>query len=91
MAITIAETHTNITCNGLTDGTIDLTVTGGTGPGTYIYNWNTPDGSGLINGQEDQNGLGAGTYFVTVTDAGGSHDGYIDTRLYVGLGVTYWY
>ncbi len=70
LAITITETHTNISCNGLTDGSIDLTVSGGTGPGTYIFNWSTSGGSGLVNGQEDQSGLGAGTYYVTVTDAG---------------------
>jgi len=69
-AIIITETHNNISCNGLSDGSIDLTVSGGTGPGTYVYNWSTPDGSGLVNGQEDQTGLGAGTYYVTVTDNG---------------------
>jgi hypothetical protein len=51
------------------DGSIDLTVNGGT-PG-YTYNWSTMDGSGLINGNEDQSGLTAGTYSVTVTDANG--------------------
>ncbi|MCK6690896.1 MAG: hypothetical protein L6Q97_02210 [Thermoanaerobaculia bacterium] len=50
-----------------TDGEIDLTVSGGAGP--FSYNWATPNGSGLVQGQEDQTGLTVGTYFVTVTGA----------------------
>ncbi len=70
-AIIVTETHNNITCNGLTDGSIDLTVSGGTGPGTYDFNWSTSDGCGLaVPTNEDQNNLCAGTYYVTVTDDG---------------------
>ncbi|MBI4648552.1 MAG: gliding motility-associated C-terminal domain-containing protein [Bacteroidia bacterium] len=59
---------TNITgipayCYGSFDGSADLTVTGGT-PG-YTFSWNI----GQIS--EDISGLGAGTYYVTVTDANG--------------------
>ncbi|MCB1715851.1 MAG: HYR domain-containing protein, partial [Candidatus Competibacteraceae bacterium] len=50
-------------CYGETDGSIQLTVVGGTAP--YSYNWdNAPD-------VEDPNGLGAGNYYVTVTDSEG--------------------
>lgn len=51
------------------DGAINLTVTGGTGP--YTYAWTTVGGSGLNPTAEDQTGLTAGTYNVTVTDANG--------------------
>ncbi|MEZ4926222.1 MAG: hypothetical protein R3A50_08095 [Saprospiraceae bacterium] len=58
----LSTTSTN-TCTGTSQGTIDLTVTGGT-PG-YTYFWTT--GAAI----QDITGLAAGTYTVTVTDAQG--------------------
>jgi large repetitive protein len=57
---------TNIECNGGSNGAIDLTVTGGT-PG-YTYIWS---GTGVTPGAQDQTGLTAGIYNVTVTDMNG--------------------
>lgn len=56
----------NISCFGLNDGSIDYTATGGSTP--YVYNWTSTNGSGLVITDEDQSGLTAGTYMVTVTD-----------------------
>ena len=56
-----------INCFGGT-GSIDLTVTGGS-TGNYKYDWSTTDGSGIVEGQEDQNTLTAGTYHVVVSDS----------------------
>ena len=60
-------------CNadsGAPTGEIDITPSGGTigATGIYNYEWETTDGSGLTAGAEDQTGLSAGTYTVTVTD-----------------------
>lgn len=53
---------TNVT--GVNDGAIDLTVSGG--DGSFSFAW----GNGLP-ATEDQSGLAAGTYTVTITDGNG--------------------
>lgn len=60
-AISVVPTVTNVSCNGGNNGSINLTVTGGT-PG-YTYNW----GSGVTT--QNRSELAAGTYSVTITDA----------------------
>ena len=64
--ITIAESITNVACYGNNTGAINVTVSGGYG--TYTYNWS---GTGVVASQEDQTGLTAGTYNLTVTDQNG--------------------
>ena len=48
------------------DGSLDITVTGGTAP--YTYSWEGPD---FTSGDEDPSGIAAGDYTVTITDANG--------------------
>ncbi len=59
----------NINCFGGT-GEIDITVSGGS-PDSYVYTWTTNNGSGLIEGQADQDQVTAGNYHLIVTDANG--------------------
>ncbi len=61
-ALSANATATNATC-GVANGSINLTVTGGTVPYTFLWSNNATT--------EDISGLIAGTYSVTVTDANG--------------------
>ncbi|HXH20108.1 MAG TPA: gliding motility-associated C-terminal domain-containing protein, partial [Chitinophagales bacterium] len=61
--LTLFATHGDVSCHGGNDGSVNLTVTGGTTP--YAYNWN----NGATT--EDISALATGTYSVTVTDAQG--------------------
>ena len=65
-ALSASATATAESCAG-SDGSINLTVTGGTS--RYTFNW-TKVGDGTYNSTaENPSGLAAGTYNVTVTDA----------------------
>ena len=55
--------------NGNPNGTIDISVSGGTMP--YQYNWSTIDGLSVDTMAQDQAGLSPGTYTVTISDANG--------------------
>ena len=52
--------HTDVSCFGGSDGTVDLNVTGGLAP--YSYAWNN------LAVSQDLNSLPTGNYFVTITD-----------------------
>jgi gliding motility-associated-like protein len=60
----VTYTTTDVLCHGNSTGAIDITVTGGISP--YTYSWT---GTGIVPGTQDQSGLAAGTYGVTVIDA----------------------
>jgi len=62
----LSASLTPVTCNGGSNGAINLNVSFGTPP--YTFNW-TPAG---LPPTQNQSNLTAGTYCVTVTDSGGS-------------------
>ncbi len=62
--ITINKTTTDVTCYNGSDGSIDISVSGGNNG--YSYNWS--GGSGAEPTNEDQTGLIAGTYYLAVSD-----------------------
>jgi gliding motility-associated-like protein len=59
-AITINETHVNVSCYGGNNGSIDITPFGGTSPYTFVWSNATLT--------EDLSNISAGTYTVTVSD-----------------------
>ena len=64
------DSSTNVTCNGLTDGSIAVTTNSGIP--TVNYAWT--EGTTIVSLMEDLSGVGAGTYTLTATDAGGCSD-----------------
>lgn len=56
-----------VTCADASDGSIDLTIMGGTAP--YIVAWTGPNG--FTASTEDISGLAQGDYQVTISDANG--------------------
>jgi molybdenum-dependent DNA-binding transcriptional regulator ModE len=59
-ALTLAETHVNVLCNGANTGSINVTTNGGTSP--YTFAWSNAAAT------EDLSSLVAGVYSLTVTD-----------------------
>jgi|GEM_PF-1190349 len=60
-ALTLSHTKTNVTCNGSSNGAINLNVTGGKIPYTFLWNDSVKT--------EDRNSIPASSYSITVTDA----------------------
>lgn len=59
------DSENDVTCFNAANGSINLTVTGGTG--NYTYNWT--QGGSFYAATQDIANLSPGTYVVTVTDA----------------------
>ena len=59
---------TDVSCKGSRTGAVDLTVNGASG--TLSYVWSTQNGSGIVQGAEDQSTLSDGDYTVMVYEDG---------------------
>lgn len=64
IAVLASEIHTDVSCFNGADGSVDLTVTGGHGPYTYL--WGGPNSFTATS--EDLSSLLAGTYSVNILD-----------------------
>ena len=62
-----ADGNYNISCNGGNDGSINLTIGGGSG--NFLYSWTGPNGFSAST--KDISGLYAGQYTCTVSDVNG--------------------
>ncbi|SNR81216.1 SprB repeat-containing protein, partial [Flavobacterium sp. ov086] len=72
----IAATVNNILCKTKAEGSINLTVTGGIAPYTYLWS-----GTGVASNEKNQINLVAGTYKVTVTDSKGCNSSELSITL----------
>src|SRR5690606_40101907 len=60
----------SVSCYGLTDGSAEVTASGGTGP--YSYRWVLVSQPGTtLSSDFNLTNVGAGTYSVTITDSYG--------------------
>jgi uncharacterized protein (DUF2141 family) len=69
--LTSSKLPINVSCHSANNGSIDLTVNGGTLP--YSYLWSTSTSSVTISTNEDLTNVAAGNYKVTITDGNGCH------------------
>ncbi|HQP04007.1 MAG TPA: gliding motility-associated C-terminal domain-containing protein, partial [Bacteroidales bacterium] len=62
-------TVTNVSCNGLTDGSVVILVTGGTTP--YQFIWHELGNPTVLSTSSELNEIAAGSYVVEITDQHG--------------------
>ena len=70
-ALTYSIASTNVTCNGASNGSINVTVNGGVLPYTYLWNSTAGSPCSIPINQANATGLCPGIYDVLVTDANG--------------------
>ncbi|NBU71702.1 MAG: hypothetical protein EBS53_09675, partial [Bacteroidetes bacterium] len=70
-ALTYSVASTNVTCNGASNGAINVTVNGGVLPYTYLWNSTAGAPCSIPINQANATGLCPGIYDVLVTDANG--------------------
>jgi hypothetical protein len=76
--LTFNNTITNVSCNGGSNGSIAMGITGSPGPFTWSWSRVSPAGTGSGSGTTIS-GLSAGTYNVTVTNGGACTNSFTAT------------
>jgi gliding motility-associated-like protein len=69
--LTYSVATTNVTCNGLSNGSINVTVNGGVLPYSYVWTSTAGGPCSIPVNQSNATGLCPGLYSVVVTDANG--------------------
>ena len=82
--VTFTDVKTDITCNGLTDGTITVTAFGGSGSYTY-----SKDNGVTFQASNFFSGLAAATYKIVVKDGGGCLSASSDVTIIQPSAVTF--
>jgi gliding motility-associated-like protein len=70
----VTNSHSNVSCNGLSDGAIDISASGGVG--ALSYEWQDATFSTVAT-TEDLNNQSAGTYYLLISD-----NNCIDTTIF---------
>lgn len=64
------DNYTDVTCNGLANGSINITTTYGKVP--FVYTWTKDEDAGFVSHDEDPTNLAPGTYHLALVDGNGS-------------------
>lgn len=68
--VIVKTAQTDVICPGIASGSVNLSVTGGTGG--YTYDWSDDGSENPDNDNRDRSDLAPGTYSLTVTDGVGA-------------------
>ena len=68
--VVTVDKATNVSCKGLNNGSVNISVTGGFAP--FTYEWTKTGDATIISTDKDPSGLAPGVYHLTIKDADGS-------------------
>ncbi len=66
----VLNTFSNATCNGASNGSINITTTNGKAP--FVYTWIKEGDANFVSHAEDPTNIAAGIYHLTVVDGNGT-------------------
>ncbi|MBI2271308.1 MAG: SprB repeat-containing protein, partial [Bacteroidetes bacterium] len=69
VGLTLNSIQNNLLCNGVSNGSVNLTISNSSGP--YTYSWNNGTSGSTTSTTISVSGLSAAVYTITVTDGNG--------------------